>query len=155
MDTRYPISRIIATLPGIFCGLILLETLCHFVQGPGPGLRSCVVIRTMSGFSWRDSNPLLSFLMGVLWSGAAFGGSLLMWARPRLGYFCAGMGYQLYLTQLFVEWISNPWVDRGLNSSGWMLRLFALPAWLFWLCVHDEPPRRLLLASGSGSARTG
>ena len=75
-----------------------------------------------------------------------------MWARPRLGYFCAGMGYLLYLVQLLPGWISDPWVSRDLNASGWMLRLFALPVWLFWLCVKDErPPGRAWRALAPGS----
>ena len=143
MDTRYPISRFVVTLIGAGAGLILFDTLVLFVSGP-PYSGGCMVYRSMGGFSWSDSNPILSFLTALLWSGAAFGGTLLAWYRPRAGYFCAGMGYLLGMILLLMEFYASPWYDRTLDASGWILRIFALPVWLFWLCVHDEPP---LLAS--------
>jgi hypothetical protein len=150
METRYPVSRFIVTLPGLGVGILILYTLGHYLCGPS----SSYVTTDLWGFSWRDSNPFLSFLNAMLWQCAALGGTFLMWIRPRAGYFCAGMGYLLYLTQFLVEFYASPWIDRSLDASGWMLRLFALPVWLFWLCVKDEPGGTFFTPPGGGRRGT-
>jgi len=135
METRYPKSRIAATFFGMWAGLILLATICAYAEGATNSYASY----SYGGFCWRDEFPAVSLAMALTWETLAFGGTLLMWFRPRLGYFLAGLGYQLYMTLSLVEFIASPWYSRDLDSSGWALRVFALPVWLFWLCVKDEP----------------
>ena len=96
-------------------------------------------VQSYGGFTGCEEFPIVTLMLVLTWETLAFGGTLLMWIRPRLGYFLAGLGYQLYMTLSLVEFIASPWASRDLETSGWALRVFALPAWLFWLCVKDEP----------------
>lgn len=151
MRTRYPRSRIVATLFGVWAGWILLSTIREFVSGPPTG----GWVTSYGGFSWADPHPRFSFQLALIWETSAFGGTLLMWVRPRAGYFCAGMGYLLYLTLGMFDYYASSWAYEDLVTCALILGMFALPVWLFWLCVKDEPESsrrgRSLLASSGGS----
>ena len=137
--TRYPISRAMGNLVGLYALWILVELIQMYLEGPPKG---CWV-QTCFGFSWLDEDPVNSLGTSALCLCFFILGASISWVRPRLGSFLSGMGWLSYFLFSFMSSVPHGyWYRYHIEWGGSALLLLAPAFWYFYACVRDEPRER-------------
>ncbi len=135
--TRFPISRAIANLIGLYALWLLVELIRNYLEGPPKG--GFVVVHF--GFSWLDEDPANSVVTSGLCLSFFVLGAGLSWPQSRLGSFLSGMGWLTYFLFSFMSSVPHGhWFQYHVEWGSGGVLLLAPAVWYFYSCVRDEPP---------------